>query len=269
MKTIIENIVIKYRNNLNEKQDSKKIFKVAMGSSVKPELVKDIPKGMKLIEEITNEVNSWSDEKINDEFVARGLEEEKKEKVKKTLVFPRMENIVDGKVLTISPPEPSKYPHIGHAYAAYINFLFAKEHNGKYYLRFEDTNPALTKEEYYDAQLNGLKWLGINPDGIIYASDHMNLLYEKVRFLIINEHAYVCNCSSEIIRDNRMKKKECECRLKNSTQNIPLWEQMIEGKFKPGKASVRLRGDMKSKYAEFRDPVLMRINDGIHPRTGS
>ncbi len=265
-KKIIENLAIKYRCNFKQAQDPKKIFSVAMGSEAKQEILKDIKSSQSDIEKIVKEINSWSEKKLEEEFEKRNLFEEK-EKVKKTLVFPKMENVVDGKVVTTYPPEPSKYPHIGHAYACTINYRFAKEHNGKFYIRFEDTNPSLAKKEFYNAQLEGYKWLGIKENGIVYASDYLDLFYKKAEDLIAIGKAYVCICPSEKVRDLRQKKESCECSKQSILQNKELWKKLLQEKFKEGEACLRLVGEMESLRAEMRDPVLLRISFEEHPRT--
>ncbi len=265
-KQIIENIVIKYRQNFKQEQDAKKIFSVAMGSEAKQEIIKDIKASQNEIENIVKNINSWSESKIENEFIARNLEE-KKEKVKKTLVFPKMENIIENKVKTTYPPEPSKYPHIGHAYACVINYRFAKEHNGKFVIRFEDTNPKLAKKEYYDIQLQGYNWLGITLDEIIYASDYMDLLYKKAEELINKEKAYVCLCNSDDVRNKRQKKESCTCSNNTKDKNLELWNKLLNKEFKEGEASLRLVGNMSSPQAEFRDPILLRISYLEHART--
>src|SRR3989344_2077881 len=82
------------------------------------------------------------------------------------------------KVVTAFPPEPSKYPHIGHAKSIFLNYELAKKHNGKFILRFEDTNPKFAEKEFYKIHLDNYQWLGINPDEIVYASDYMQDFYE-------------------------------------------------------------------------------------------
>jgi len=267
-KKIIENIVIKYRYNFKQEQDAKKIFSVVMGSEAKEEIIKDIKEAQKNIEIIVKEINSWIEDKIEKEFVERNLEE-KKEKIKKTLVFPKMSNIIEGKVVTTYPPEPSKYPHIGHAYACTINYRFAKLHSGKFYIRFEDTNPSLAKKEYYPVQLDGYKWLGIKEDGIIYASDYMDLLYKKAEELVKLSKAYVCTCNSEKVRDLRQKKESCECSKLSKDNNLINWKKLLDKEFKEGEACLRLVGDMKSPQGEMRDPILLRISYIEHARVGS
>ena len=267
-KKIIENIVIKYRHNFKQAQVPQKIFSVAMGSEVKQEILKDIKSAQKDIETIVKEINSWSEIKVKSEFEKRNLFEEK-EKKKKTLVFPKMENVVDNKVITAYPPEPSKYPHIGHAYACVINYRFAKLHTGQFYIRFEDTNPSLARKEYYPVHLDGYHWLGLKEDKIIYASDYMGLFYKKAESLLNMEKAYVCTCSSEKVRDLRQKRESCECVQNSKQKNLELWKRLLNGQFKEGEACLRLIGDMKSSRAEFRDPVLLRITYAEHPRLGN
>jgi glutamyl-tRNA synthetase len=267
-KQIIENITIKYKHNFKNEIDPKKIFSVAMGSEIKSEIVKDIKSSQDEIAKIVKEINSWSESKIKDEFDKRDLFEEK-EKKKKTLVFPKMNNVVDGKIIEAYAPEPSKYPHIGHAYNCILNYRFAKEHNGKFYIRFEDTNPALAKKEYYSAQLEGYHWLGIKEDRITYASDYMDLLYKKAEDLVNINKAYVCTCTSDVVRDLRQKKEPCECSKLLKADNLKNWKKLLNKEFKEGDACLRLVGNMKSPQAEMRDPVLLRINCLEHVRVGN
>ena len=86
--------------------------------------------------------------------------------------------------LTAFPPEPSKYPHIGHAKAIIVNYELAKRHNGTYYLRFEDTNPKIVEKEFYKVHLEGYSWLGIKADKVEYASDFMDVFYNYAEKLI-------------------------------------------------------------------------------------
>lgn len=267
-KKIIENITIKYKHNFKNEIDPKKIFSVAMGSEIKSEIVKDIKASQEEIQKIVKDINSWSEDKVSKEFDSRDLFEEK-EKKKKTLVFPKMQNVVEGKVVTTYPPEPSKYPHIGHAYACTINYRFAQTHAGKFYIRFEDTNPTLAKKEYYPAHLESYHWLGIKEDGIIYASDYMDLLYKKAEDLVNMNKAYVCTCNSEKVRDLRQKKEPCECSKLSKENNLKKWKKLLGKEFKEGEACLRLVGDMKSPRGEMRDPVLLRISYVEHARVGN
>ena len=126
---------------------------------------------------------------------------ERKEKAEKDIF--EFLNIREGqKVVTAFPPEPSKYPHIGHAKAIIVNYELAKRHNGTFYLRFEDTNPELADKEFYNIHLDNYKWLGIVPDRIDYASDFMEEFYRHAEKIIRDNHAYVCSCSQDAIKEN-------------------------------------------------------------------
>src|SRR5215213_5076496 len=126
--------------------------------------------------------------------------------------LPELENASPGKVITRFPPEPSGYPHIGHAKAAIIDEYYARRYAGKFILRFDDTNPLNEKLEYYEAFILALQWLNIRPDIIKNTSDDIELLYHYGKKLVSNGHAYVCTCNQQKIRDLRLKGIECDCR---------------------------------------------------------
>ncbi|MBS3922887.1 MAG: glutamate--tRNA ligase, partial [Nitrosarchaeum sp.] len=173
-----------------------------------------------------------------------------------------------GKVVTRFPPEPNGYPHIGHAKAAIINAEYAKMYGGKFILRMDDTNPEAERMEYHAAIKVGLDWLGIKFDVIKNTSDDMKIFYEKGIELINSGNAYVCTCKREDISENRRERKSCKCSREDIKQNNKGWEKMF-GKFKPGDAIVRFRGDMKADNAVMRDPVLFRIIEEKHYTLGN
>ena len=188
---------------------------------------------------------------------------ERKEKAEKDIF--EFLNIREGqKVVTAFPPEPSKYPHIGHAKAIIVNYELAKRHNGTFYLRFEDTNPELADKEFYNIHLDNYKWLGIVPDRIDYASDFMEEFYRHAEKIIKDNHAYVCSCSQDAIKENRKNGMECEHRYSQPEKSLELWQQMFNAK--PGKFVLRLKGHMQSPNSALRDPVIFRIVDESHPR---
>ena len=237
--------------------------------SENPEFKKDIKKTMKEVNEIIKEVNSWKLEKQKQKLEEMGLKIEKKSKEDKH-ELPDLPNAIPGKVVTAFPPEPSKYPHIGHAKAALINYLYAKKYQGEFFLRFEDTNPELAKQEYYDAITEGLKWLGINWDNKIdYITDHIEKFYEATEKLIKKNKAYVCFCQSEETKKCRKEMTCCDCRKKPAKENLDNWKKMLSGEIKEGEASVRLKISMEHKNAAMRDPSIMRIIDQPHARTGN
>ncbi len=233
-----------------------------------PELKKDMKNIMKEVNKTIKEVNSWSLKKQKEKLDEMGLKIEKKSKEDKH-ELPELPNAIPGKVITAFPPEPSKYPHIGHAKAALINYLYAKKYNGKFILRFEDTNPELAKKEYYDAILEGLKWLGIEWDKLDYITDHIEKYYEATEKLIKENKAYVCFCKSEETKKCRKEMTCCDCREKPAKENLDNWKKMLSGEIKEGEASVRLKISMEHKNAAMRDPSIMRIIDQPHVRTGN
>ncbi len=167
-------------------------------------------------------------------------------------------------IITAFPPGPEKYPHIGHAKAILLNYLLAKEYNGKFILRFEDTNPELVKKEFYEIMQENFRWLGIEWDELIYASDYMELFYKHCRSLIEKGKAYVCFCPKEKIKEGRLKGIACKCRKKSPEENLKAWKNMPC--LKPGEAIVRLKISLKHKNSTMRDPAIFRIIDKEHAR---
>jgi len=168
------------------------------------------------------------------------------------------------KIVTAFPPGPEKYPHIGHAKALFLNYLLAKEYNGKFILRFEDTNPELVKKEFYDIMLENFSWLGVEWDELLYASDYMEDYYRFGEKLIKSGLAYVCYCSQDSIKEGRKKSVGCACRRGNS--QTTKWKNFFEEK--PGKAIVRLKINMAHKNSTMKDPAIFRINETEHARHG-
>ncbi len=233
--------------------------------SERPELKDKLKQIAKEIKKIVEEVNSWEPEKQQAEYKKLGVKEKKKvEKPKYEL--PELPNAKRGKVVTAFVPEPSKYPHIGHAKSALINYLYAKKYKGKFIFRFEDTNPELAKGEYYDAFLDGIKWLGLKWSKLDYISDHIPKYYEATEQLLKENKAYVCKCKQETIKAFRRDMKACEHSEQSIKENLDLWNDMLT-KMKEGEASVRLKISMKHQNPNLRDPTIMRIIEYPHFRT--
>jgi len=231
----------------------------------KPELKSNAAFLGKKIAETVKKVNSMSPEdqlkKLTE--LAPELLEEKKEKKKKEL--PELNNAVKGKVVTRLAPEPSKYLHIGHAFSFLINYMFAKKYEGKCILRFDDTNPEKALKEYYKSIEEDLTWLGIKPEHKVIASNDMEKFYSYAEKLILDKNAYVCFCTQDTIQKNREEMKLCDCRESSPDMNLVEWNKMESGKYKEGKAILRLIGSMDSLNAVMRDPVLFRIIRAKHP----
>ena len=234
---------------------------ISEGPEVRDNIKKIIPE----IKNIVNDVNSLTLEEQQKKLKRLGITLEKRVEGKKEL--PDLPNAGIGNVVTAFPPEPSKYPHMGHAKAALINYLYAKKYKGKFIVRFEDTNPELTKKEYYDAIINGLKWLGIEWNKLDYVSNHVSKYYEATIKLIKENKAYVCVCKQDEIKKNRRLMIGCKCRQNSIDKNLEIWEKLLTI-LKEGEASVRLKISMGHKNALMRDPTIMRVLEHYHPRVG-
>ncbi|MGC8533167.1 MAG: glutamate--tRNA ligase [Candidatus Parvarchaeum sp.] len=221
------------------------------------QLVKEMDKLKILAEKAVNEVNSLSKEeimKLADEMKLVSSNQNEKEK-KGLKPLPGAEK---GVVLRL-PPEPSGYMHWGHALSFTINYLYKEMYNGKLWLRFEDTNPNLVREEFVRNFEESIKWLGIKYDEKKFISDDMEKIYEFAEKLIKEGKAYGCTCSSEEIKKNRNSGKECQHRNNSIDENLSLWEKAKEGKFETGELTFRFKGNMNDKDASLRDPNIMRV----------
>ncbi|MEO1288343.1 MAG: glutamine--tRNA ligase/YqeY domain fusion protein [Chloroflexota bacterium] len=177
------------------------------------------------------------------------------------------------KVHTRFPPEPNGFLHIGHAKSIYINFSLAERYGGLCNLRFDDTNPAKEEQEYIDAIIKDVKWLGYDwGDRLFYASDYFDELYEMAVQLIKEGKAYVDELSPEEMREYRgtltEAGKDSPYRDRSAEENLALFEKMKNGEFEEGQAVLRAKIDMSSGNINMRDPVMYRILDAEHPRTG-
>jgi glutaminyl-tRNA synthetase len=178
----------------------------------------------------------------------------------------------DAVIQTRFPPEPNGYLHIGHAKSICLNFGLADEFGGKTNLRFDDTNPEKEEQEYVDSILKDVRWLGFEWDGLYYASDYFDQLYEWAVKLINEGKAYVDDLSAEEIRQHRgtltEPGKESPHRNRGAKENLDLFERMRKGEFPDGSRVLRAKIDMASKNLNMRDPVMYRILRAEHHRTG-
>jgi len=187
----------------------------------------------------------------------------KKEKKERDFTLSSLPGAEKGKVITRFPPEPNGYLHIGHAKAAIVDFEYARMYDGKFILRFDDTNPENAKIEFYNAQKEDLIWLEIKWDEEYNTSDNIEKHYKLAEELIKKNYAYVCQCSLEEIKKGRFHGKECNCYGKECADNIELWKNMLSGEL--DNAILRLHGDMTCDNTAMRDPTLFRIIDKPHP----
>ena len=177
------------------------------------------------------------------------------------------------KVVTRFPPEPNGYLHIGHAKAICVDYGMARDYNGEFHLRFDDTNPVKEDQEYMDAIREDLKWLGCDwGDHEYYASNYYDQLYEWAVFMIKKGLAYVDDQNADQIRETRgtltEPGKNSPWRDRSVEENLDLFERMKKGEFANGEKVLRAKIDMASPNINFRDPVMYRILHQTHPRTG-
>ena len=175
-------------------------------------------------------------------------------------------------ILTRFPPEPNGYLHIGHAKSICLNFGLAKKYGGKTNIRFDDTNPTKEDVEYVDSIKEDVKWLGFEWANEFYASDYFEQLYEWACEMIRKGLAYVDDQSQEEIRANRGTVSQpgvnSPYRERSVEENLKLFQEMREGKYKEGEKVLRAKIDMAHPNMMFRDPLMYRINYSHHHRTG-
>jgi glutaminyl-tRNA synthetase len=183
-------------------------------------------------------------------------------------------NKSNGRVHTRFPPEPNGYLHIGHAKSICLNYGIAKDYNGKFNLRFDDTNPEKEEQEYVDSIIEDVKWLGGDFENrILYASDYFEQMFMWAVELIKKGKAYVCDLNAEEIRQTRgtLTEPGIESPYRNRSveDNLTLFEKMKNGEFPNGSKTLRAKIDMASPNFNLRDPIMYRIIHEAHHRQGN
>ena len=178
----------------------------------------------------------------------------------------------NNKVHTRFPPEPNGYLHIGHAKAICLNFNIAEEYNGKCNLRFDDTNPIAEEEEFVRSIQEDVKWLGFDwEDRLCFASDYFQQMYEYAIQLIQKGSAYVCELTTDEIKNTRgtlnEPGSESPYRNRSVDENLDLFKRMRSGEFENGSKTLRAKIDMGHPNMNMRDPVIYRILHAHHHRT--
>lgn len=177
------------------------------------------------------------------------------------------------KVVTRFPPEPNGYLHIGHAKSILLNYGLAKEYDGTFHLRFDDTNPTKEKTEFVDSIKRDVAWLGVEfEEELYFASDYFDKMYEAAVTLIKKGKAYVCDLTPEEIREYRgtltEPGKDSPYRNRSVEENLDLFERMKNGEFEDGSKVLRAKIDMSAGNINMRDPILYRIARMSHHNTG-
>ena len=202
---------------------------------------------------------------------------EKKEVVSRNFIEEIIdEDLAEGryeKICTRFPPEPNGYLHIGHAKSILLNYGLAKEYNGDFNLRFDDTNPTKEKIEFVESIKKDVEWLGADfGDRLYFASDYFGIMYDKAVLLIKKGLAYVCDLSAEEIREYRGTLKEpgknSPYRDRSIEENLKLFTEMKDGVYPDGSKVLRAKIDMSAPNINMRDPVLYRIARLYHHNTG-
>ena len=200
-----------------------------------------------------------------------------KEVVSKNFIEQIIEkDLAEGKYETICtrfPPEPNGYLHIGHAKSILLNYGLSQEYNGKFNLRFDDTNPTKEKIEFVESIQADVKWLGADwEDRLFFASNYFDQMYEAAIKMIKKGKAFVCDLTAEQIREYRgtltEPGKNSPYRDRSVEENLDLFERMKNGEFEDGTKVLRAKIDMASPNINMRDPVIYRVAHMTHHNTG-
>ena len=215
---------------------------------------------MSEVEKTLENTEEVSEERISKNFIEQIIDKDLAEGVYDT-------------VHTRFPPEPNGYLHIGHAKAILVNYMMAQKYGGKFNMRFDDTNPTKEDIEFVESIKADVQWLGADyEDRLFYASDYFGEMYEGAVKLIKKGKAYVSDLSAEQIKEYRgtftEPGKEDPYSTRSIEENLKLFEEMKEGKYKDGEKVLRARIDMTSSNINMRDPVIYRVAHMTHHNTG-
>ena len=205
------------------------------------------------------------------------METEEKEVVSRNFIEQEIDkDLAEGvynHVQTRFPPEPNGYLHIGHAKSILLNYGLAQKYGGKFNLRFDDTHPTKEKTEFVESIMDDVKWLGADfEDRLFFASNYFDQMYQCAVFLIKKGKAFVCDLTADQIREYRgdftTPGKESPYRNRSVEENLALFEEMKEGKYRDGEKVLRAKIDMASPNINMRDPVIYRVARMSHHNTG-
>ena len=206
-------------------------------------------------------VNNNTEEKKSLNFI--------EQKVEKDLA----EGLNGGRIQTRFPPEPNGYLHIGHAKAIALDFGIAQQYGGKCNLRFDDTNPTKEDTEYIESIEHDIQWLGFQWDNVYYASDYFQELWDFAEWLIMQGRAYVDEQSAEVIAQQKGTTTKAGTnspfRDRPKEESLKLFRFMNSGEATPGTLVLRAKIDMAHPNMLFRDPLLYRVMNIPHIRTGN
>ncbi|HEV8289926.1 MAG TPA: glutamate--tRNA ligase [Candidatus Norongarragalinales archaeon] len=232
-----------------------------------PEAKKDMRANLEIVKEVCAHVNGLSKPQLEKEMSKfTYVEKEGKHGHEWTL-----DGAIKGHVITRFAPEPSAFPHIGHAKALFLVEKVSQTYGRKVsMLRFDDTNPENEEQEFVEAFTRDAKWLGVEFEEKEprFASDHVLAYYKYADQLIKQNDAYSCTCEQEEISADREAMRPCVHRNKSTKEVAEDFERMKKGLVREGLMTLRLKGDMKSLNTTLRDPVIFRVIDKPHYRQG-
>ncbi|MFB0503810.1 MAG: glutamate--tRNA ligase [Candidatus Bathyarchaeia archaeon] len=240
----------------------------------KPDLRTRVKEILPLISRVVREVNELSLEEQRTIVQGRWPEELRKEKREEERVLPPLPNVEEyEQVVTRFAPNPDCVLHMGSARAIVLCYEYAQMYDGRFILRFEDTDPRLKRSalEFVDLIKEDLLWLGCKWDAEYIQSDRLTIYYEYADKIIRDGQAYVCTCLQKKFRDLVSMKRSCPCRDLTPSENLQRWNRMLDGTYDEGQAVVRVKTDLDHPNPAVRDWPALRIIDPKrhpHPRVG-
>jgi glutamyl-tRNA synthetase len=237
-----------------------------------PELRKDAKDVSVLVKEEIKRIESMSKAERIEELakIAPELVAEPKEKAKHEIGLPELPLAEGEEVVMRFAPNPNGAATLGSVRGIIVNSEYAKRYNGKFILRFDDTDPVVKRPllEAYDWYLEDCAWLDAEPDEVVVASDRIDLYYKYAEELLKKNAAYVCFCTSDAFKVYKERKEPCPHRAGSVIENMGSWEKMLTGAYEEKEAVLRIKTDMASKDPALRDWVAFRVLKRGHPRVG-
>lgn len=218
-----------------------------------------------IVDGVVGEINSMSKDELEKEYKMYTFLEQKQRVGLPDLGWADQNTHVN----TRFAPNPSGYLHIGHAKIAILCDEYSKRYKGKFFVRFEDTDPRTKRPivAAYQSIIDDLEWLGCDIGGVFKQSERLPIYYSFAERLLKDGNAYVCLCAKEEMQENRRAGRGCRCRDADPATNIANWKRMFTD-FREGEASLRLKTDMSHPNTSIRDWIMFRIIDDEHPLTG-
>ncbi|KAI0031675.1 glutaminyl-tRNA synthetase [Vararia minispora EC-137] len=268
---------LRWANALEVKNSVERVFTESFGPKQSGKLAKvyffrepkrDVPKNVKAAEAVSTSARSVFEEGFLGKLHKPGGNSQIKPELREAHL-----KATGGQVWTRFPPEPNGFLHIGHSKAIFVNFGYAAHHGGRCYLRYDDTNPEAEEAIYFEKILEMVRWLGFEPWKITYSSDYFDQLYELAVELIRRDKAYICHCTGEEIHahrggDDGGARVACVHRARPISESLVGFENMKNGKYKPGEVTLRMKQDLEDGNPQMWDLIAYRVLLAPHHRTG-